>query len=343
MGVLPEFSTQGLANLAWAFASVARGEPELFMPLGAEVAKRLSTLNSQELANTAWAFTVSDVRCNTLFGSGSGFVQVCAGHVWNDKQLCQLHQWSLWRDEVAGQHLVHPGLPPRGARALTGALAARADASAGEVVWDWPQLSPALRERAERAFLSAGLCPSRMQKSVQHALESLGLRVAEEVRIPQGYSIDLAVEWGGVLVGVEVDGPSHFIGNAKPTGSTVLKRRQLSAFGWQVVSVPYFDWERVRTGFEDRFEQRQAECAYLAALLDEATGLRTHASGDGWVAIDCRSLLDEDRGADLPSYVDDGEADPADPCHAPPDAGVSQAEPPAGATHAPPPDVHPAL
>jgi len=38
--------------------------------------------------------------------------------------------------------------------------------------------------------------------------------------------------------------------------------------------------------------QRQLQCAYLARLLDEATGLRTHASGDGWVAIDCTSLLD---------------------------------------------------
>jgi hypothetical protein len=183
-----------------------------------------------------------------------------------------------------------------------------------------------------------------MQRSVQQALESLGLRVAEEVRIAQGYSIDLAVEWGDVLVGVEVDGPSHFIGSGQPTGSTLLKRRQLRAFGWPLVSVPYFEWEARRAGFGDRFEQRQAECAYLAALLDGATGLRTSGSGDGWVAIDCRRLLEEEEEeegeGDVPSYAEDG-ADPADPCHAPPDAGVPAAPP--GHADAPPPEVRPTL
>ena len=50
------------------------------------------------------------------------------------------------------------------------------------------------------------------------------------------------MEVNGKRVGVEVDGPSHFIGR-KPAGSTILKRRQISAVeGIAFVSVPYWEW-----------------------------------------------------------------------------------------------------
>ena len=41
----------------------------------------------------------------------------------------------------------------------------------------------------------------------------------------------------------QVDGPSHFLGDSDvPTGATLLKRRQLRAFGWPLLSVAYFDF-----------------------------------------------------------------------------------------------------
>ena len=342
---------QGLANLAWSYASLARCDESLFLPLGDEVASRLRSCNAQELANTAWAFAVSDVRSHTLFGSNSDFIAVCSEVDWNNKQLCQLHQWSLWREEVmATSRLAAKDGASKEGRSGS-ANSSFADCEDERIGCDWPGLPESLQHRAKLAFSSSKLCPSRMQTTVRYALESLGLSVAEEVRNAEGYSLDLAVEWGGVRVGVEVDGPSHFLGDGRPTGSTMLKRRQLRRFGWCIVAVPYFDWEAVRNGTDDRFEQRAAECSYLASLLDEATGLRTHASGDGWVAIDCTSLRRDDDAAwewdrargwdedDLPSYVDDGEADP---CLAPPDAGAL-AEQPAESTDPPSMGVRPVL
>ena len=48
-------------------------------------------------------------------------------------------------------------------------------------------------------------------------------------------------------VAIEVDGPSHFVGaSQRPTGATLLKRRQLHALGWAVISVPYFEWDPLR-------------------------------------------------------------------------------------------------
>ena len=64
----------------------------------------------------------------------------------------------------------------------------------------------------------------------------------EEVRTPQGYSLDAVVVYGGREVAIEVDGPSHFCGRA-PTGATALKRRQLRAAGWALLPVPYWEWD----------------------------------------------------------------------------------------------------
>ena len=64
------------------------------------------------------------------------------------------------------------------------------------------------------------------QRDVVYVLRSIGLKPKEEEVTRRGYSFDALTEVNGMKVGVEVDGPSHCIGR-KPTGSTMLKRRQL--------------------------------------------------------------------------------------------------------------------
>ena len=66
----------------------------------------------------------------------------------------------------------------------------------------------------------------------------------EEVLTPSGYRLDALVEVNGEKVGIEVDGPSHFV-NREPTGSTLLKRRQVSTLDYiRIVSVPYWEWNK---------------------------------------------------------------------------------------------------
>ena len=58
-------------------------------------------------------------------------------------------------------------------------------------------------------------------------------------------------------VGVEVDGPQHFLAGAKhPSGATLLKRRLLNHQGWLVLPVPH--WE---------FEEAPNKHAYLMSAL----------------------------------------------------------------------------
>ena len=124
---------------------------------------------------------------------------------------------------------------------------------------------PSAQQEACRAAMQAnGAAPSRLQRSVGHALAEVQPGFEEEAVEPQtGYSLDLAL--GPARVAIEVDGPSHYLrclhGRGEqqlPNGATLLKRRLLKAAGWCVVSVPYYEWDALRGEGEQRgyLEQR---------------------------------------------------------------------------------------
>ena len=66
----------------------------------------------------------------------------------------------------------------------------------------------------------------------------------------------------GKTIGVEVDGPSHFIGKGRsPLARTILKRRQVPSIdGIKLVSEPYWEWGKLGN---DKLKQR-----YLRKLLN---------------------------------------------------------------------------
>ena len=60
--------------------------------------------------------------------------------------------------------------------------------------------------------------------------------------------MDLAVPQKRLLI--EADGPSHFTRNTgnvrRPLGHTAMKKRHLKLLGWQVISVPWYEWDDIR-------------------------------------------------------------------------------------------------
>jgi hypothetical protein len=57
--------------------------------------------------------------------------------------------------------------------------------------------------------------------------------------------LNALVKVDGNKVGIEVDGPFHFIGRSV-NGNTVLKRRQIKAIDKiPLVSVPYWEWNKL--------------------------------------------------------------------------------------------------
>jgi hypothetical protein len=180
------------------------------------VRRRLDNFNPQHLSNMAWAFAVfNPTSADELFGS-TIFATRCAllEASFSLSDLSQLHQWSLWRKE-------------RGAR--------------------WPGLPNSLRQATRHAFVTPGATISQLQRDVVREIHSYDVQnVKEEHRCEiSGYSIDVLVTLkNGEQIAVEVDGPSHFVGcSHQPTGSTLLKHRQLRYVGWRLENVLYWEWD----------------------------------------------------------------------------------------------------
>jgi len=132
---------------------------------------------------------------------------------------------------------------------------------------NWPSLPAPLRKRAWKSFTSSTAHPSRLQRSVGKALGDLGIEAQLEQRIGEGYSIDMmVVTRDGSRIAIEVDGPSHFLtATHTPNGATQLKRRQLRNFGYEVVSLPFWEWQAINDADPELRRKRQQ--AYLATAL----------------------------------------------------------------------------
>ena len=204
-----EFTSQGVSMLLWACSVSGHTDRHLFDSLAPRATELLHECNSQALANIAWAYTVANVDADSLFGNKSPFIDVLAERIdeFDHQGLRQLHQWNIWRKEIA------------------------ADAV----------LPPILEKLCYDTFTDQSLRRSKLQKGVMSELVLMGIHPEEEFQTQSGYHLDALVDVNGKKLGVEVDGPSHFVGR-KPTGSTIVKHRQVSkADGIEVVSLPY--WE----------------------------------------------------------------------------------------------------
>jgi len=206
-----EFKPQEISNFLWAYATNGQVNKHLFASLVPSVKANLDKYNAQNLANIAWAYSVANVDAPSVFNDE--FLTACLKkeNDLNIENLCQLHQWQLWQDEITS------------------------DIS----------LPESLQMKCYEAFIAKDPIPSKLQDDVVSILSSMGLQQQEEVLMESGYRIDAIVEVNGKQIAVEVDGPSHFIGR-ELTGSTILKHRQVANLdGMEVVSVPYWEWDKL--------------------------------------------------------------------------------------------------
>ena len=91
------------------------------------------------------------------------------------------------------------------------------------------------------------------------------------VLLKSGYRVDALVQLNGKKIGIEVDGPSHFVGR-EPAGSTILKRRQIPNIdGIMLLSVPYWEWDELEKDHEKKQKYLTAsfDCShsYLAPII----------------------------------------------------------------------------
>ena len=216
------FSSQGMSNLLWAFASTGNLNEELFTSMAFLVRKSIDSFNCQALSNVAWAYTVANVDAECLFGDGL-YVNKCIEKMdeFDSEGLCQLHQWNVWRRNIGATYV----LPQSFAQHCQTTLA----------------------ERSTEKNIS------KLQSDVVSKLTAMGLAPHEEVHTKSGYSVDAIVEINSEKIGIEVDGPCHFIGR-DPDGAMMLKQRQITTIDMlQLISIPYWEWNELKT-HEDKHQ-----------------------------------------------------------------------------------------
>ena len=218
---------QHIANFLWANATNGQVDKNLFLSLVPTVQANLGKCTEQHLTNIAWAYAVANVDATSVFNDD--FTNACLQKEedFNVENLAQLHQWQLWQEEIKSN----------------------------------VSLSSPFQKKCYDAFVSTAPRPSKLQDDVISQLSSMALELEEEVLTKSGYRLDALFEVNGKKIGVEVDGPTHFIGR-NPNGSTILKHRQITNLdNIPVVSVPYWDWNKFR---KDSDKKQQ----YLRHLLE---------------------------------------------------------------------------
>ena len=177
------------------------------------------SMTVQNVANTIWGLATLGWQANSELGAvfqrlvdalahERGLVQLSAAHL---SQLLQAHLAS----QFLGLGLIT--LPP----------------SMLEVA------VKTYREKARKVTVS------NSQQEVGESLRRLGIPHELECITADGlFSIDLAIM--DRRIALEFDGPSHFTRNTlEPLGHTRLRDRLLSAMGWHVMSIPFFEWDRL--------------------------------------------------------------------------------------------------
>ncbi|KAL7548004.1 hypothetical protein ACHAWF_011280 [Thalassiosira exigua] len=224
-----EFDPQDAVELLRAYARNGQIQRALFESLAPKAAELAGECRAHTLAVIARTYAVADVDCPELFGDDFVEAVLAKRGEFTKPGLSQLHQFNLWRKELGSD----------------------------------VRLPPSLQERCLAAFSveQNQFHLSELQYDVVSELRALNVPLLPEELTETGYSLDALVEADGAWIGVEVDGPHHFVGRNKPTGSTLLKRRQVAALeGIRVLSVPHWEWEKLG---EDRGRRRK----YLSSLL----------------------------------------------------------------------------
>ncbi|KAJ8601617.1 hypothetical protein CTAYLR_007255 [Chrysophaeum taylorii] len=242
---LGEFTSQNLANTAWAFATASVATAGIFDAIADTARPRLGEFNSQDLANTAWAFACSDWTKDPEFLSAIVSALMADPDALNNRQMSQLHLVSLHFD------------------------------------LEWPDRRfpfSRLRRRLQTAYQGQDPAPSLLQRDVAAALRRVGWAHVFEHVTSEGLSLDMAQP--ETKQAVEVDGPTHFLKRTSreshqqrdlrghsprrvaPKGAARFKARLLRRLGWDVVHVPFFEWDTLVGAVE--------QGAYLEAKLQNA-------------------------------------------------------------------------
>jgi hypothetical protein len=198
-----------------------------------EAAVRVAPMMTpQNVANTIWGLATLGWQATSELGAVFQHLVDAFPHERGPTQQSTLHLSQLLQAHLASQFL---GL--------------------GLITLPSSMLEVAVKSYSEQA---RNVTVSNGQREVGESLRRLGIPHELECITADGlFSIDLAIV--DRRIALEFDGPSHFTVNTlEPLGHTRLRNRLLSAMGWHVVSIPFFEWGRLhQTEQRDAYVERR--------------------------------------------------------------------------------------
>uniref|UniRef100_A0A7S0UB28 RAP domain-containing protein n=2 Tax=Hemiselmis andersenii TaxID=464988 RepID=A0A7S0UB28_HEMAN len=250
------FEAHNIANLFHAFASLNIRDLAVMSPL----TERLMLINvadmrPEEIAVIAWSSSVLHLTDERLIRFLIGGIDEHIDGM-ETNFLRQAHQFLLTCE-------------------LDGLLDSRVGPQEHDVLRIRSRASPAQVEGCDmgaevaicrQAFASdeESTRRSRLQGEVASVLRAMGIDFEEEyVDNHSGYSLDLllkdfACKEGACAVAIEVDGPSHYaVGTHQRLGRTVMKRRHVQQMGYDLRTLPYWEWDVLETEEEKEVYLRQ--------------------------------------------------------------------------------------
>lgn len=237
---LSTFKAKELCSAVWAFASLNYHPGKAFMdsiPRGWELADGgVSSFTSQQLTNCLWALVILGEHETSLFRE-----------IWEEI----VKRGSALRDNKYSLLQVHQVLLLDGPRGIDFSTLAGSEGTShlrdlASLFWE-----KEIRQQSKQV--------SFYQRQVSDALRTMGLAHVEEDNI-SGISVDITIPARNLAI--EVDGPSHLSRTDEVLlGHTVLKQKQLHALGWDVLNIPYYEWDEL-LGREDKR-------AYLLAKFED--------------------------------------------------------------------------
>lgn len=228
---------QSLVNLAWACGHLGHRDVGLIRAVIQHIQRQLQDKHSCQpmqlslLPTVSWAVAVLGLQ--QLADDAKSLIARVPFDSKNNMQLQQLYQIHMWLQDI--QH--------GDAHGLLGVLDP-AQIQCCRTACSSLDTSPQCNNTAVSTASVTSL-----QQQVFKALCSLQMTWQEAPRMEQSSSDGLLVvdivcrTAAGQLVAIEVDGPSHFVAPDNTlTGPTLYRNAALQARGYNVISIPYFEW-----------------------------------------------------------------------------------------------------
>jgi hypothetical protein len=246
-----------LANLLWALATAATPiSPALVEAIAALCVKFADQSKPQEIANVLWAWAAADLPAEHPALGPLLRRALSLHHQLGNFDRSQLHQFLLYRHASGVSH-------------ASGSTQIDAELSKLAIT-----CRSAFEEQSRIATVSS------LQREAAQAFIVAGANVEEEVvLVDTGISVDMRLGGADSRIVVEVDGPTHYVRTRqgamdvkheagalrlRTNGSTRLKHRLLSASGWTVLTVPYYEWNALK-------DSSELKAVYVDKLLQSAS------------------------------------------------------------------------